>query len=294
MFRIDDPLYDFHQWFADQQKQGDLIDWDIVFQSFQTALKTYYAHNKRLFAWREIITPYNVVVSEIMLQQTQTERVAQKFPQFIATFPDFVSLAQASKQELIQQWVGLGYNRRAFALQGIAQAVIEHYQGILPYDPAILQTFKGIGPATAASIAAFAYNQPTVFIETNVRTVFLHTFFHDLESVSDKDIFPLVEKTLDKEHARDWYYALMDYGVCLKKLYPNPSRKSRHYVKQSTFQGSDRQVRGAVLKLLAHQDEVSLQELKLHFPHKQDSLEMIMQQLINEKIIKKSLHGFTL
>ncbi len=218
--------------------------------SFKTAIYDYYRENKRSFAWRHVDDPYFVVVSEIMLQQTQTDRVKEKYEQFIREFPNIAVLAQAPLAEVITVWQGLGYNRRALALHSFAQRVLHEYEGSVPAQPAILETFKGIGPATAASICAFAFNKPTLFIETNIRTVFIHCFFPAGAVVHDKEILPLVEATLDSKDSRNWYYALMDYGVMLKKTHKNPSRKSAHYAVQSRFEGSDRQVRGRILKML--------------------------------------------
>jgi len=139
--------------------------------------------------------------------------------------------------------------------------VVDEHQGILPKNPLILETFPGIGKATAASICAFAFNVPTVFIETNIRTVFIHFFFKNETKVHDKEIMPLVAQTIDHENPREWYYALMDYGVMLKKIMPNPSRKSRHHAKQSKFEGSDRQIRGMILRLLTKNQSLSIKDL---------------------------------
>jgi A/G-specific adenine glycosylase len=109
----------------------------------------------------------------------------------------------------------------------------------------------GIGPNTAGSIAAFAYEVPAVFIETNIRRVLLHEFFADEEAVPDGRLRPLVEATLDRKYVRDWYYALMDYGAWLARQVPNPNRRSRHYALQSQFEGSLRQIRGQLLRALA-------------------------------------------
>ncbi len=286
MIRTDDPLYDFHIWFQ-EKKESHSIDWDSALEKFNEALWIFYKKNKRVFLWRDVQDPYVVVVSEIMLQQTQTQRVALKIPNFLEKFPTFSSLAEASTQDLLQQWVGLGYNRRAFSLQNIAQKIVSDYHGVLPNNPSVLETFKGIGPATAASITVFAYNKPVVFIETNIRAVFLHTFFHMKENVSDKILLPLIEATLDKTNARQWYYALMDYGVCIKKLYPNPSRKSKHYNKQSRFEGSDRQVRGAIIKLLSVKSEFLESEIHEMFPDKKEKMRFILDQLCIEKMICK-------
>src|SRR5579872_3425524 len=195
--------------------------------AFQEIIKNYYHKNGRVFSWRQNITPYHVVVSEIMLQQTQTDRVASKFELFIDIFPDFKALANAPFEQLLRTWKGLGYNRRAIALQKVAQKVMTEFGGVLPNSVDTLATFPGIGRATASSIVAFAFNSPTVFIETNIRTVFIYFFFYDKINkrmlIHDKEILPLVEKTVDQDNPRAWYYALMDYGVLLKKQVGNLS-----------------------------------------------------------------------
>jgi A/G-specific adenine glycosylase len=220
-------------------------------EAFRALVIDYYKHHRRNFVWRQKITPYKIVVSEIMLQQTQTNRVTQKFQLFLDLFPDFYALAYAPTPLLFTAWQGLGYNRRAKALQSIAVEVVQKHNGLLPACTSILQTFPGIGPATASSISAFAYNMPTVFIETNIRTVFLHHFFKDrVKQVHDKEILALVAATLDTQNSREWYYALMDYGAFLKKELKLNNLKSVHYTKQSKFEGSERQIRGQIITLL--------------------------------------------
>lgn len=217
---------------------------------FRTIILHHYLHHRRTFSWREEISPYRVLVSEVMLQQTQAGRVASVFDHFIAAFPEFRYLADAPFARVLALWKGLGYNRRARYLQETAAQVIDEYDGVLPDDPDLLVGFPGIGPATAASIYVFAFNRPRAFIETNIRTVFLHFFFPDETEVHDRRIMPLVERTLDSEHPRDWYYALMDYGVLLKRIVGNAGRRSSHYHRQSPFAGSDRQLRGRILQVL--------------------------------------------
>jgi A/G-specific adenine glycosylase len=219
-------------------------------KQFRFAVYEHYKAHGRMFTWREHITPYRVVVSEVMLQQTHTDRVAQKFDSFIEQFPTFHALAAAPFDQLLRLWKGLGYNRRAQALQKIARLVVDQHAGQLPDDPRALQSFPGLGSATAASVVAFVYNQPTVFIETNIRTVFIYTFFSDYTGIKDIDVLPLVQQTLDRDDPRQWYYALMDYGAMLKKTVGNVSRLSAHYTKQSRFEGSDRQIRGMILQVL--------------------------------------------
>lgn len=223
---------------------------DQQVRQLQDTVWDYYRHNKRDMPWRDNPTPYYVLVSELMLQQTQVSRVMEKFPPFIKVFPDFETLAAATPAQVIEHWQGLGYNRRALFLHRAAQAVVERFSGRLPSTPEELITLPGVGPGTAGSLAAFTYNEPTVFIETNIRRVFLHHCFTDREGVSDAELLPYVAAAVDKEHPREWYYALMDYGTHLAKQVPNPNRRSKHHAVQSKFKGSDRQVRGAVLRLL--------------------------------------------
>jgi A/G-specific adenine glycosylase len=218
--------------------------------AFRQMVLSHYEQYGRDMAWRNTTDPYQILVSEIMLQQTQVERVTVKFPEFIRAFPDFASLAAAPLAYVLAVWQGLGYNRRAIALQKCAIRVLNEYDGVLPSDVDILATFPGIGRATASSIAAFAFNMPVVFIETNIRRVFIHFFFSDTDTVNDAEILPLVEQALFHENPRVWYWALMDLGSALKKTVPNPNRRSVHYTKQSPFEGSDRNIRGTIIRML--------------------------------------------
>lgn len=255
--------------------------------SFQKFIWDFYKTYGRSFAWRNVESPYYVVISEVMLQQTQTYRVEPKFDQFIEVFPDFATLAAAPLRTVLGVWQGLGYNRRGKYLHEVAQKVMSEFAGKLPNDPAILVTFPGIGKATAASICAFAFNVPTLFIETNIRAVYIHSFFNKRTDVHDKELLPLIEQTLDHENPREWYYALMDYGVWLKKTLPNPSRKSKHHVKQSKFEGSDRQIRGMIIKLLTEKVSVQKVDLINTVPREQKRVETILSQLVAEKLINE-------
>jgi len=232
-----------------------------VVQRFRRHIYRFFQDQGRQLPWRATADPYRILVSEIMLQQTQVERVALKYAPFIAAFPDFPALARAPLREIMARWQGLGYNRRALALKRIARRVVAEFQGRLPASVETLRTFPGIGPATAGALAAFAFNQPAVFIETNIRRVFLHCFFADQTGIRDRQILPLVELTLDRERPRSWYYALMDYGAMLKGAGPNPNRRSAHYQRQAPFAGSDRQIRGLILKTVLATPGLGIEEL---------------------------------
>lgn len=218
---------------------------------FRKTILDHYENNPRPMPWRETRDPYRILVSEIMLQQTQVSRVIDKYKLFVSAFPDFDALAAAPLSRVYKVWQGLGYNRRALALTKIAKIVADRYGGQLPRAPEDLAGLPGVGPATASSIAAFAFNAPVAFVETNIRTVFIHFFFKNRTNVTDAEIMPLVTKSLYAAQPRIWYWALMDYGVMLKKSGKDKNSRSAHYVKQSRFEGSRRQVRGMVLKLLA-------------------------------------------
>jgi A/G-specific adenine glycosylase len=228
---------------------------------FQDIIYRYYQANQRAMPWRRTHDPYKILVSEIMLQQTQVERVLNKYGEFLSQFPNFKSLARAPWSKVLAAWQGLGYNRRALALKRLAQAVMVDWHGRLPDKEEDLRSLPGIGPATAGAVLAFAFEQPVAFIETNIRRVFLHFFFADQNGVTDREILPLVEATMDRERVRQWYYALMDYGAGLKGLAPNPNRRSAHYARQSPFDGSNREVRSLILKTLLTKPAHSLEEL---------------------------------
>ncbi len=217
---------------------------------FKKIVNNYYKQHGRSFPWRKTKDPYKILVSEIMLQQTQVSRVIEKYYSFLQRFPTIEKLAQASTTSVLREWQGLGYNRRGLALKRLAVEIVKKYKGKLPKTYDELITLPGIGPATAGDLLAFAWNKPAIVIETNIRTVFIHHFFQDQTDIADKDIIPFIKKTLDKNNPRRWYWALMDYGAFLKKTLLNPSRRSRHYIKQSPFQGSNRELRAKILKYL--------------------------------------------
>lgn len=251
-------------------------------EDFRQIIYQYYAEHRREMPWRESRDPYHILVSEIMLQQTQVERVLIKYEQFISTFSDFNSVNKVPLQEVLGVWQGLGYNRRAIALQKICRLVVTEYGGVLPNSVETLQSFPGIGPATAGAICAFAFNQPTVFIETNIRRVFLHFFFPNKHEVKDKEILPLVERTLDTRSPRRWYHALMDYGAMLKKENHNPNWRSAHYSRQAPFQGSNREIRGLILKILLARPELTEEELIRSMDKNPERVRQMINQLKEE------------
>ena len=211
--------------------------------------------------WRNTRDPYAIMLSEIMLQQTQVSRVQKYWGRFLDLFPTADALASAETSLVLEMWQGLGYNRRALALKSCAEACSQRYGGALPRSREELVALPGIGPATAGGICAFAYNEPGLYLETNVRTVFLHELFPERQQVPDKEIAPFVERTCSLDNPRGWYYALLDYGSYLKSTLPNPSRRSKHHSRQSAFEGSRRQKRAELVRVVLAQREVSLEGL---------------------------------
>ncbi len=261
--------------------------------AFREMVLDYYCQHGRPMAWRDTTDPYRILVSEIMLQQTQVERVSTKYPEFLAAFPDFASLAQAPLADILAAWQGMGYNRRAIALQKCAQRVMNEYGGVLPADVDTLATFPGIGRATASSICAFAFNMPVVFIETNIRRVFIHFFFPDASSVNDAEILPIAERALPDD-SRVWYWALMDLGTALKKTVINPNRRSIHYTKQSAFEGSDRRIRGRIIALLLATPGQTSDEIAGIFSEEPDRVLRIIEALMSEGFLECSQNRYSL
>lgn len=217
---------------------------------FQALIRQKGAELYRDMPWRQDTQAYFVLVSELMLQQTQVDRVIPKFEEFVATFSNIQVLADASLAEVLSLWNGLGYNRRAKYVHGAAKMIVQDFGGKVPTDTEHLQRLPGVGPNTAGAIAVYAFSQPAVFIETNVRTVYFHHFFPDGEKVGDDDLRQLVADTLDYEDPRSFYWALMDYGTAFKKQGAGRTQQSRHYKRQSALKGSVREIRGQIVKVL--------------------------------------------
>ncbi|MDB5163587.1 MAG: mutY [Candidatus Saccharibacteria bacterium] len=255
--------------------------------AFQKTVWEYYGAHGRDLPWRHPepggnFEAYKIIVSEIMLQQTQVSRVVPKYHQFLERFPNVGTLARATLGDVLKVWSGLGYNRRAKFLHMAAKSLATMPE---PWPAEELIKLPGIGKNTAGAVTVYAYNQPAVFVETNIRTVFIHHFFKDYPQVSDSQILEYVLKTLPLQEEqpgqrihsalgamknppgvsgyREWYWALMDYGAYLKATVGTYSQVAKAFTKQSSFVGSKRQLRGQVIKLLTEQaiDTTRLVEL---------------------------------
>ncbi len=199
--------------------------------------------------WRNTFDPYAILISEVMLQQTQVSRVQGRWEEWLEAFPTVADLAAAPLPVVLERWQGMGYNRRALNLKKCAEQVVSVFDGVIPRDKKSLLSLPGVGPSTSAGVRIFAFCEPDVYVETNVRAVFIHELFPQRDLVDDKEITPLVEATCPQDKTvRSWYYALLDYGAHLKKTQTNPTRKSRQYTRQSKFEGSHRQKRAYLLR----------------------------------------------
>ncbi len=261
---------------------------DDEVHAFRAAVYRFYRREGRHeLAWRLTDDPYWILLSEIMLQQTQVSRVAVRYEEFLSLFPSFEALAAASLRDVLAAWRGLGYNRRARFLHELAGVVVRDYGGRLPEDIPSLRALPGIGEYTASAVACFAFGAPVAVIETNIRRAIIYSFFSKEfgdspsqrfaadsggseirpadfperreeflprevpEAVHDREVRDIAEQVLDRAYPAQWNYALMDYGQALSAHVPNPNRHSAHYTRQSRFEGSRRQVRGAILKVLS-------------------------------------------
>ncbi len=254
-------------------------------KKFVKIVKEYYKkYGRHELPWRQTSDPYHILVSEMMLQQTQVARVIPKYEAFLKRFPTVRHLAQAPLSDVLVLWSGLGYNRRARFIHESAKFCVATYNGVFPQDTALLESFPGIGTYTARAVMAFAWNKPVVFIETNIRTVFIQSFFSTKKEVSDTTLIRYVEETLDTKNPRAWYAALMDYGSYLKTQGNTVHRKSAHYKKQPAFKGSRRAIRGAIIKsVLSAPQKVSA--LIIEYGTQTSS---VLDDLIKEGFITKS------
>ena len=292
-------------------------------KNFQQAIWDFYKTNRRDFPWRETTDPYKILVSEIMLQQTQTDRVIRYYEKWLKRFPDFKTLAAATFSEIYPYWQGLGYNRRGLNLQKVAQKAVLEYRGTLPKEVDLLEEFPGIGPYTARAVSIFSFNTPVACIETNIRRVFIHHFFPESRNhaeinvqtrarpalpdrpspelrgkkIDDEEILKIAERALPAGKAREWHWALMDYGTHLKSQVPNPNRRHKNYRIQPKFEGSLRQIRGAALRILSG-ESANLKNLtaRIQKATEQDTerIKKVIETLEKERLIKQDNNIYSL
>jgi A/G-specific adenine glycosylase len=257
----------------------------------RTVWKHYRTQGRHTLPWRTTRDPYCILVSEVMLQQTQVSRVIEKYSAFVQEFPSIESLAQSPLSQVIKAWSGLGYNRRGKYLHESARVVVREHSGDI--RRALLHKLPGVGEYTRAAVRTFAFNEPHAMLETNIRAVFIHHFFPDTSMVNDRELLIYIEKASEDQDPRTWYWALMDYGAHLKKIHQNPTRKSRAYTKQTPFRGSLREVRGATLKILSD-GPTSNARILATLGFESDRVRAALDALTHEGLIVKKRNSWTL
>jgi A/G-specific adenine glycosylase len=258
--------------------------------AFQNTVRDFFEEHSRDLPWRKTSNPYEIFVSEIMLQQTQAARVIPKYSEWLEEFPGFKELANAPTQNVLRLWQGLGYNRRANYLHQSAQEIMEKHSGALPKNKTDLLDLPGVGDYTVGALQAFCFQKRVVFVETNIRTVYIHHYYPDKNSITDKQIKTKVKETLPNERIREWYWGLMDYGAHLKNKVGNPNNKSNSYRKQSEFAGSNRQLRSQLLSCVLENGPTKLSTLENKFTaetDRQESVKTNLDNLAEEGLIDK-------
>jgi A/G-specific adenine glycosylase len=236
----------------------------------RVALLAWYRARRRRYPWRVRPDPYRVLVSEIMLQQTQADRVAPAFARFVQRFPTVTALADAPRADVLRAWGTLGYNRRAVALSEAARAIVREHDGRVPKDIEALRRLPGLGPYTAAAVASLGHGAAVAAVDVNVRRVVSRMRLGvDAGGVSEAEASSAAQSWLDTDDPGAWNQALMDLGrdVCRPEPRcdacplvaacawhragrPATDRGRRIRGRQSRFEGSFRQVRGGVVAVL--------------------------------------------
>ena len=229
---------------------------------FQRLILEWGRHHRRDMPWRDTRDPYRILVSEVMLQQTQVYRVIPKYGEFLCEFPTLGALADASQANLLRVWQGLGYWNRALRLREAARLIVNEFDGEFPRATTVLMKLPGIGPYTAGALACFAFGSPEPFLDTNIRRVYLYFFFPGEDDVPDSRIMEVARRAVWTEDPREWGYALFDYGA-IELRDRTINRRSRHYSRQPAFEGSFRSFRTQALRHVLVQESTSMSRAEL-------------------------------
>lgn len=250
----------------------------------------YKKYGRHKLPWRKTHDVYKILVSEVMLQQTQVERVIPFYKKFIKQFPTAKKLAGASLSTVLRSWQGLGYNRRAKLLREAAKELL----GKKRLTVVELEKLSGVGPYTARAVAAFAYNEDVVMFETNIRTVIIEYFFPQCSGIADTEISKVLKQVLPKGKSREWYYALMDFGKRLKRSGVSHNIKIKKHVKQAKFAGSLREARGAILRELSRRNAPPTELVDLLGTERSAQMRSALRALFTERLVKKEGKNYAL
>ncbi|HVQ00922.1 MAG TPA: Fe-S cluster assembly protein HesB [Candidatus Thermoplasmatota archaeon] len=262
---------------------------DITISKFQRKVWAFYRTHRRRLPWRTTHDPYKILVSELMLQQTQVSRVITFYNKWIQQWPTIQDLAHASRREVLQAWMGLGYNTRALRLQQAAKTIVGDYQGDVVQAMRQYQEIPGVGRYTSQAVLIFATNADLVTVDTNIRRIFIHEFGLP-KDISERNLWDLALRCLPTGRSRDWHNALMDYGALHDTaLTTGVKPKTR----QGRFEGSNRQLRAQVIRLLLQQDR-SFTELQKRLDVPKVKLQHILATLIEEDFISRKKNRYLL
>jgi A/G-specific adenine glycosylase len=249
---------------------------------FQNEVFSFYHSQGRSLPWRKTTDPYKILLSEYMLQQTQVSRVIHYYEKWITKWPTIIFLAGASRKNVLQAWMGLGYNSRGINLHRAAQKIVDDYDGDVVQAMKHYKDIPGVGKYTSRAVQIFATNADIVTVDTNIRRILIYRF-QLAENIPDTELWTLAEQCLPHGSSRDWHNALMDYGALFltsKKTGIPPKTK------QLRFQGSDRQIRAKILRQLINQP-LSSTDISKKYDVDPKRLELIIDKMVKQTLIVK-------
>jgi len=263
------------------------------------ALREWYRTRKRAYPWRGVRDPYLVLVSEVMLQQTQASRVIAAFRSFVSRFPTVEALEAAPRADVLREWGSLGYPRRAVALHEASRAIVREHDGVVPRDPSVLERLPGIGPYTAAAVASLAFGAAVPALDVNVRRVVGRVVLGRDDARADA-VREAAERWIDRASPAEWNQALMDVGR--EHCRPRPrcegcplARACRFRAqgaqpgpplrRQSRYEGSMRQLRGSILRVLRERERATLTALAHSSRRSREEVRVAVQGLHEEGMV---------
>ncbi len=248
-------------------------------RKFQQDILSFYEKRGRDLPWRKTTDPYKILISEIMLQQTQVDRVIPYYQRWLKKWPTVQKLANASRTAVLKAWMGLGYNNRGINIHKAAQKIMEDYKGDVLAAVKDYKNVPGIGPYTSAAVRIFSANEDIITVDTNIRRIYMHEF----NLKDDSKVGELAQQCLPKGRSRDWHNALMDYGATFLT-----ARRAgiRPKTQQSKFEGSDRQIRAQILRSILNEGAKSEAELRALTQTESKRLKAVLAKLVRDDVLK--------